>query len=153
MKTQNFKPPRSITRIFPQVTRVIHAKKHVIVEVSSKDCKEGKGFQTNECALAKAAKRQFKADGVAIRLSDSFVIKGKTAIRFMTPETVKRELVSFDRHHDFAPGIYRLSPAPPQWSKSKIRGVGHSHKGGHNRKTNTKVHRTVRVRTTNSEQA
>lgn len=150
-KPKTYKPPRSITRAFPQVTQVIHATKPVLVDVRARDCEEGKSYQTDECALAKAAKRQFKADGVAIRLSDSFVIKGKTAIRFSTPDTVKRELVSFDRHKDFAPGSYRLSPARPNWAnprKKKSDGGG-----GHTRNTNKVVHRTVRVRTTNSKEA
>lgn len=150
MKQKTFLPPRSITRSFPQVKRVLHAKKPVLVEVRPSDCREGKKLNTDECALAKATKRQFKADGVAIRLSDSFIIKGSTAIRFKTPETVKREIVSFDRHHDFAAGSYRLSSAPPDWAKSRGNG---SHLGGRSKTTKRTqiVHRTVRVRTTNSE--
>ncbi len=152
MKT--FKPPRSLTRAFPQVKKVIHATEPVSVRVGKADCKEGRRLLTDDCALARAAKRQMKADGVAIRLSDSFVVKGDTAIRFKTPETVKRELVSFDRHQDFASGTYRLAAAPPNWSKP---GRKHSPGGGKvdNRDKHRVVygnHRTVRVRTTNSEE-
>jgi hypothetical protein len=148
---QYFKPPQSLTRLFPQVQRVVHAKKPVNVEVRPRDCAEGKKLMTNECALAKAAKRQFQADGVAIRLSDSYIVKGKTAIRFSTPETVKREIVSFDRHQDFASGIYRLSPAKPSWATpGKFAGKKRGKQGKHRPKI---IHRTARVRTVYSEEA
>lgn len=155
IKQKQFKPPRSLTRAFPQVKKVIHATQPVLVDVLPRDCTEGKKLQTDECALARAAKRQFKADGVAIRLSDSFIVNGDTAIRFATPDTVKRELVSFDRHKDFAAGMYRLSPARPEWARARANlpchGGGHSPAG---RNTNKAVHhRTVRVRTVNSEEA
>lgn len=152
MKTKTFKPPRSLTRIFPQVKQVVHAKTAVKVEVSPKDCTEGKSYQTSECALAKAARRQFKADGVAIRLTDSFVVQGDTATRFKTPESVKRELVSFDRHKDFASGTYYLSPAPPIWANPNKK-PSSGHNKGDRRSTPRIVHRTIRVRTTNSQQA
>ena len=152
-KVKTFKPPRSITRLFPQVKKVVHARQPVLVDVRQQDCDEGKKLQTSECALAKATKRQFKADGVAIRLSDSFIIKGNTAIRFKTPETVKREIVSFDRHKDFAPGSYRLSATPPDWDKP---GKRHSEGSGGDKDTRRKhkhFHHTVRVRTVDSKEA
>jgi hypothetical protein len=36
------------------------------------------------------------------------LIKGNTAYRYITPESVVREIISFDRHQDFAPGDYGL---------------------------------------------
>jgi hypothetical protein len=149
-KQRTFKPPQSITAVFPQVKQVIHARKAVNVTVSSEDCEVGKKASTSECALAKATKRQFHADGVAIRLTDSFIIKGSTAIRFKTPETVKREIVSFDRHKDFASGTYRLSAAPPDWAKPSRRQGSNKPAKVKSGKTNKIVHRTARVRTTNS---
>lgn len=148
-KKKDFRtPPRSLTRDFPQVERVIFADKSVKVDVHPRDCKEGKKFQTSECALAKAAKRQFHADGVAIRLTDSFIIKGKTAIRFKTPESVKRELVSFDRHQDFAAGTYQLSRIPQDWRLPKVKREDIT--SGSRKEQPNKTHRTVRVRTVNS---
>jgi hypothetical protein len=150
MKDKQFKPPRSLTRLFPQVKQVLLAKKPVLVEVHPKDCKDGKKLQTSECALAKATKRQFKADGVAIRMGDSFVIKGGTAIRFLTPQTVRRELVSFDRHHDFASGTYRLAAPPPSWSKPQS--PKKSNGSGSRRSTTKAIHHTVRVRNTSDKE-
>ncbi len=153
-KTKTYKVPRSIARAFPQVKHVVLARRPVMVEVSAKDCADGKKLQTEECALAVATKRQFHADGVAIRLSDSYVIKGNKAIRFATPVSVAREIVSFDRHQDFAPGRYRLSAARPAWAHP-----GKHHQGGDNKnhgssdrtqkvhKSSKPNHRTVRVRT------
>jgi hypothetical protein len=105
--------PRSVRRLFPQVEYAVDAKLPVEVSVKAKDCSEAIKLNPSECALARAAKRELHADGVIIGISSSYVIKGKEAQRFDTPETVKREIVSFDRHQDFAPGEYYLRPKPP----------------------------------------
>ena len=106
-------PPRSIRRMFPQVETVIDAKHAVDVHVKDTDCKSAEPLNPRECALARAAKREFKVDAAVIGLSSSYLIKGKKAIRFNTPDSVQREIVSFDRHSDFQPGVYHLPPKPP----------------------------------------
>jgi len=97
---------------FPKVKEVVDAVKGVQVAVLPRDNIEGRKNQPSECAMAKAMRRDFKADGVIIGLSTSYIIKGERAIRYETPESVSREITSFDRHHDFAQAStrYRLSP-------------------------------------------
>jgi len=135
-------PSRSIRRSFPQVKHVVDSTKQMGVIVQSRDCVEGKKMQASECALARATRRQYHADAAVIGLSFSYIIKGDTAVRFKTPTSVAREIVSFDRHQDFAPGKYALSPVAPTarqgaWSK-KDHGKSHSPK--------RITHHTVRVR-------
>src|SRR5207302_4418443 len=98
------KLPRSIKRLFPQVEEAVDSKHRVTVQVTAKDSARGKRLKATECALAVAAKRDFKADGVVIGLSRSYIINGKKAVRFATPAHIAREIISFDRHQDFAPG-------------------------------------------------
>ena len=136
------KLPRSIKKLFPQVTEAYDADKPVEVSVSRRDCKVSKRLNPTECALAHAAKRELKADGVIIGMGASYIIKGKTAFRFSTPESVKREIVSFDRHQDFAPGDYYLIPPSP----SRRFGVAHALNPDRNRKAKRKVHLSARVR-------
>lgn len=115
-KLKNHKKPSGksfLRKHFPQVREVIDATKPVKVVVSAKDNTDGQKNQPTECAMAKAMRREFKADGVIIGLSVSYIIKGTQAIRYKTTDTVAREITSFDRHQDFAPGVYGLSPISP----------------------------------------
>lgn len=140
-----------LKRHFPRVERVIDAKKGVRVTVKPRDCGiDAKRKDPTSCALAKATRRQYKADGVIIGLTASYVIRGKRAVRFSTPISVQRELVSFDRHHDFAPGKYKLAPVSPSQTEEgraekKKREHGSGIKSTHPRRIVHKM--TARVRT------
>lgn len=90
----------------PEVTRVVDAKKGIDIEVRKSDCKLGDDKSPASCAMARAAKRTF--DGAIVSMSIAYLIKGKTAIRYLVPVRIAREIVSFDRHHDFRPGLYSL---------------------------------------------
>lgn len=142
-KQQESKLPRSIRRLFPKLKYVTDSTKAVAVTVTSRDCAAGKRMVGAECALAKATRRQYNADGAVIGISFSYIIQGENAVRFTTPVTVAREIVSFDRHSDFAPGEYKLSPVSPSQR------LGHAHPSGPSstRSPNRMVHKhTVRVR-------
>lgn len=106
------KPPRSLTRIYPHVTQCHDAKRPVEIEIRAKDVSSATKKDATACAMATAICREWKADEAVIGLSYSYVIKGKTAMRFVTPSSVQREIVSFDRSKDFAPGKYHLAPVP-----------------------------------------
>lgn len=140
---------RFIRRLFPKVTLVRDARKHVEVSVNNADC--GKGALKNdpaECAMARAVRRQFKADGAAIGIGSSYIIKGNVATRYTTPPSLSREIVSFDRHSDFAPGVYRLSPVSPSRRLGRQRPGEREGKKTGERRMNRITHvGTVRVRT------
>ena len=112
-RKQTVKPPRSLKRMFPNMTSIVDAKAPVEVHVNKRDCDGATPLDLGHCAMARAAMREFKVDAVVIGISTSYLIKGKKAIRFKTPSSVQREIVSFDRHHDFQPGTYRLVPHAP----------------------------------------
>lgn len=103
-----------IRKHYPQVERVVDAKKGIYLTVTKNDGAGASRKDPNDCALARACKRQLKADGAIINISTSYVIKGTTAIRYHTAGTVAREITSFDRGAGFEEGHnYRLSPIPP----------------------------------------
>jgi len=129
--------------MFPNVETVVDATKAVEVSVNRRDCKDAKKLNPSECALARAAKRELHADGVIIGMGTSYVIRGKQAIRFDTPESVRREIVSFDRHQDFAPGDYYLTPKSPT---GRIGASGSRSKKGGNHSSRRKMHHSARVR-------
>lgn len=143
-KARKITLPRSVKRAFPQVTSAVDSTIPVEVSVSKRDCDNAEKLNPSECALARAAKRELHADGVIIGMSSSYVIKGKMAVRFHTPESVRREIVSFDRHQDFAPGDYYLSPKSPTSQLGK-----HPYISRPNRKdkpAKRAIHRSARVR-------
>lgn len=103
-----------VRRRFANVKRVVDATKSVFITVSREDNKQAKPKDMANCALARACKRQNIADGAIIGLTTSYLIKGDTATRYITSNAVGREIVSFDRHHNFAEGVnYRLSKISP----------------------------------------
>lgn len=140
---KKLKVPRALHRLFPRIKEVTDARTPVKVTVNSRDCSIGKKLQANECALAKAAKRQYSAEGAIIGMTFSYIIKGKKAIRFQTPPSVAREIVSFDRHNDFAPGEYHLAAVSPSQRMGSHTKSGHSGSRANKRVTHE---RTVRVR-------
>lgn len=143
-KRKKTRGPRFLLRKFPQIKEIIDSGQAVQVKVQARDCTDGKKGQPSECALARATRRDYQADGVVIGMSYSYIIRGKKAIRFTTPETVKREITSFDRHSDFAPGDYHLAPVSPSQRLGEKR-PKKPHSGSRDDKR-VVHHSTVRVR-------
>lgn len=95
---------------FPKVSKVTDADGPVQVEVTDADNKSSQVRNHNACAMAVACKRKFKADGVIIAIATAYIIKGNEATRYTLPDSVSREVVSFDRKAGFMPGEYQLVP-------------------------------------------
>lgn len=95
-----------VKKYHPTVTKVMDAKKTITVAVTAADCKKSTAKSPNSCAMAKACERTF--DGAIISLNTAYVVKGNTAYRYVVPQSVAREIVSFDRNHEFSPGEYSL---------------------------------------------
>ena len=134
-----------VRKYFPKVKDVSDANVGLTVAVSTKDGKYSVPGDPSKCALARACRRSRLVDGAIIGLSYSYVIHGTKATRFKTSEGVSREIVSFDRHSDFAAGSYRLSPVSQSNRLGTDRGVSTHPRNGTKAKRPT-VHRTVRVR-------
>lgn len=123
--------PHSIKRLYPNVTQIIDAKHSIKIHVNEKDCKNGEPMHSNECALAKALKREYKVDAAIVGLGASYIIKGNKATRFHTPTRIQREIVSFDRNQDFAEGDYVLIPKPKSLKFGNISGKHKTKRNSH----------------------
>lgn len=99
-----------VQKYHPNVTKVVDAKKRVTISVTEKDCRYARKSSPDKCAMAKACEREY--DGAIISMSTAYLIKGEVATRYKTPPSVSREIVSFDRNHDFRPGEYTLNAIP-----------------------------------------
>lgn len=133
-----------VRKQFPQVKKVVDAKEGVRVTVQKRDSNEGSKKQPNDCALARACRREMKAEGAIINVAYSYVVQGEVATRYKTSVAVAREITSFDRHQDFAPGNdYLLSAISPSaklgvkdhGDSSGPHNVSRPHKRVHNHKT------------------
>ena len=134
-----------VRKYFPRVKDVGDANVGMTVAVSAKDGKYSVPGDPSKCALARACRRTRTVDGAIIGLTYSYIIHGTKATRFKTSEGVSREIVSFDRHSDFAAGSYRLSPVSESNRLGVNRGKSTHPQNGGTRKR-PMIHRTVRVR-------
>lgn len=138
-------------KTFPQVKVAHDAYTPIRIRVQSRDATAAKQKAPNECAFAKAACRELDADGAYIGIKESCVIVGNKVIRFQTPESVRREIVSFDRHRDFRAGEYQLSAVCPGRrlgvrGKEPARWKPSGKKTGKGKGMTGVVHRTVSIR-------
>lgn len=133
-----------IQKYYPNVTSVRDSSNSMEVQVTKKDCSSKSLESPNDCAMARACKRQY--DGAVISPSVAYMINGKEAIRFKVPTSVSREIISFDRSGGFQPGDYwlkapsdteKLGPRKHPQPKNKKKGYP---------KTKSRYHRTAAIR-------
>jgi len=130
---------------YPEVTSVVDATKGINVTVTAEDCFKGAKKSVNKCAMAKAFQRNF--DGAIISKSVSYLIKGAKATRYRTPESVAREIVSFDRGQDFDPGDYQLkAPLESEKMGKRTGGFGKQTTSRNSGNLKNRYHRTTGVR-------
>jgi hypothetical protein len=135
----------NVRQYFPRVERVVDADKNIKIEVNANDNSTSTIKDHKNCALAVACKRTTKADGVMISTRTAYIIHGKTAYRFRLPESVSREIVSFDRRAGFALGTYMLN-APSKWEKLGAAHTGKTHNPSERRPVSFR-HFTTGIRT------
>ena len=103
-----------IKRDFPKVRKIVDATETLNITVLPQDAAQGRRKDPEGCALVRACVRQRIADAAIIGIGYSYLIRGDTAVRYKTSAAVAREITSFDRHQDFAPGVaYKLSKVGP----------------------------------------
>jgi hypothetical protein len=132
-----------VQKYHPNVTKVVDGKKTLNFEVTAQDCKAGKRKGPSSCAMAKACERKY--DGAIISLSVAYLITGNKATRYRVPSTVTREIVSFDRHKEFAPGEYHLV-APSSTEKLGVKREARDRPTRSYVRTVTRNHRTAGIR-------
>jgi hypothetical protein len=79
----------------------------IAMTVTPADVKGSKKGDPANCAAAIAGKRELQTE-VHVFLSRAYVKEKKHWVRYLTPESVSREIVSFDRGSAFTPGDYQF---------------------------------------------
>jgi hypothetical protein len=143
---------RIVQKFFPEVTSVTDAKRRVSVEVTKRDTNSATVKNHKACAMAVACQRKFKATGVIISRSTAYLVTGDKAVRYHVPNSVSREVISFDRGAGFEEGEYQLSKPPktPVYHGVKP-GKGKGHQGGSD-ENRVFQHETTNVRTVPEKQ-
>jgi hypothetical protein len=131
-----------VQSFYPEVTKVRDSKRNLTIKVTKADAHNTGVKKHKDCALAVACKRE-GADGAIICVKTSYIIRGTEAIRYKNPESVAREVVSFDRKAGFEPGEYALSKVPTSNRLGTIRAWK---KSGRTSKKSMNYHRTENVR-------
>jgi len=137
-----------VKKFFPEVKNVEDGGRKVTIEVTKRDEATANKKSHKTCAMAVACKRKFEADGVIISVNRAYIIKGDTAKRYNLPNSVSREVVSFDRGAGFEPGTYQLSKVAES-AKLGVRRVGkpNGKKHPHGGATEKMSHHTGGIRT------
>lgn len=114
----------------------------LVVEVNKHDANSAKPNDPSNCAAAKAISRMMNTE-VDVHISRTYVKdkKRKVWIRYQTPQSVSREIVSFDRAAKFEPGEYSF----PALTKSSRLGIWQEKYGKRNGSSKNKT-RTIPVR-------
>lgn len=129
-----------VQKLYPEVTSVVDSKRNKVIEVTAKDCSSKAVKNHKECALAVACRKV--ADGAIICVKSAYLIKGTKATRYKVPESVSREITSFDRNAPFEPGTYHLTAVPASGELgAKRKPGGHT---GNGKKAD--YHRTENIR-------
>lgn len=122
---------------------VVDAIRPINLEINKLDVAHAKKSDPANCAAALAGKRILHKE-VRVFLTRTYVKEKKHWVRYITPQSVSREIISFDRGAAFEPGEYKMDRPSPGQKLGIKRG-----KSTHASKSNNRkgpYHATVNVR-------
>ena len=100
----------------------VDAQKPLTVNVTARDIKLAKAKNSKECALARAVKRQYSCKAAYFLRTTAWLEYPNKMVRYRLPQSVQKEIVSFDRSKMMSTGEYRLTtPEPQQTRKPRTR--------------------------------
>jgi len=92
---------------------VVDAPKKLTIKVTAGDVQKGKTKDPGSCAAAQALLREKDCTEARVHLGRTYLKMGKKWLRFQTPESLRSEVISFDRGAAFQPGEYTFTPMSP----------------------------------------
>lgn len=92
---------------------VVDAKHPITIHITSGDVKRGGVKNPTSCAAARACIRDLKLAAARVHLGRIYLLKDRTWVRYMTPASLRTEIVAFDRGGNFEAGDYELKPPAP----------------------------------------
>ncbi len=93
---------------------VVDATKPITLKISANDIKKGANKNPGACAAALACLRQIKGiERARVHIGRTYILKGGKWQRYLTPLSLRSEIVAFDRGGKFQPGEYVIKPLAP----------------------------------------
>lgn len=93
---------------------IIDAKMPISLSITQKDIDSARVKAPNACAAAVACKKKLHAREVRVHLSRIYVrYNDQNWMRYMTPRSLRSEIVAFDRGGKFEAGDFVLSAPQP----------------------------------------
>lgn len=89
------------------------AKESVTIKINAADVKNGNRKDAGGCAAALACKRQFHATDARVHIGRIYIKQDKEWVRYVTPESLRTEIIAFDRGGEFFPTEHKLRKVPP----------------------------------------
>jgi hypothetical protein len=91
--------------------RVVDATKPVTISITARDVANGDNKNPSGCAAARAAKHSIEdCISARVHIGRVYIEQEKKWVRYNTPDSLKQEIIAFDRGGSFAPGEYVLRP-------------------------------------------
>lgn len=94
--------------------KVVDAKRPAKIIVTKRDTEVGDNKNPSGCAAALAAKRDIpECLSSRVHIGRVYIEHKDKWVRYMTPRSLRTEIVAFDRGGSFEPGEYVLKPPSP----------------------------------------
>lgn len=91
--------------------RVLNTTKPVTITITPRDVANGDNKNPSSCAAARAAKHSIEeCISARVHIGRVYIEQDKKWVRYNTPDSLKQEIIAFDRGGTFAPGEYTLRP-------------------------------------------
>lgn len=87
---------------------VADAKRDQVIRITNSDVKRGGVKDPTTCAAALACRRDLQCTEAQVHIGRTYVKHGRSWVRYVTPSSLKYEIVAFDRGGQFEPGEYVL---------------------------------------------
>lgn len=88
--------------------KVADAGRDQVIHITGRDVKRGDNKDPSSCAAALACKRELHCTEAQVHIGRTYVKRGRQWLRYVTPSSLKYEIVAFDRGGQFEPGEYVL---------------------------------------------
>jgi hypothetical protein len=92
---------------------VVDAPKKRTITITESDVEKGNTKDPAKCAAAQALLREKDCTEARVHIGRTYLKIGKKWVRYHTPESLRGEIISFDRGAMFQPGEYTLTPMQP----------------------------------------
>lgn len=101
--------------------KVVDATKKIKIHITKRDATDGANKNPSSCAAARAAKRDIpECISARVHIGRVYIETEKKWIRYFTPDSLRTEIIAFDRGGEFQPGEYELkAPTPAETEEGR----------------------------------